>query len=295
MPVLLFRPKDYLFPSTVDELLEILDRHGDTAQIIAGGTTIHELAYRKGMGDVRTLVDVTRLPWGRISQHDGDLRVGATVTFTELAAYARNTAPRRLAVITDAIAGIRPMQIRNMGTVGGSICSSLPFFDLPAAFVALGASVTTRGVGTAARTRPIEDFFWDFFLPDLKFGEVLTEVEFPVPGPGTGGSFQKFESNSVDWALISIGVQVEVRGDRFTGVRIALGGGIGRKVTRAVTAEQALLGRPATTDEIERAARHVTEDVRAFSDFRGSADFRNHLLKVYLTRCLTQATRRAAP
>ncbi|MBB4683849.1 FAD binding domain-containing protein [Amycolatopsis jiangsuensis] len=294
MPVLLFQPQDYQFPSTVEDLLGILDRDGDKARIIAGGTTIHELAYRKGMGDVRTLVDVTRLPWGRIAVEGDVLRIGATATFTELAAHVRATAPRRLAILTDAIAGIRPMQIRNVGTVGGSICSSLPFFDLPAAFAALGASVTTRRLGEQARTTPIEQFFWDFFLPDLRFGEVLTEVDLPVPPPGTGGSFQKFESNSVDWALISIGVQVRIEADRFTEVRIALGGGIGRKVVRAGTAEQALLGRPATAAEISEAARHVTADVRAFSDFRGSAEFRNHLLRTYLTRCLTQATRRAA-
>ncbi|GAA1878128.1 glyceraldehyde dehydrogenase subunit beta [Pseudonocardia ailaonensis] len=293
MPTLIFQPEDYVFPASLDEVLGILDSEGAAAQIIAGGTTIHELAFRKGMGEVRTLVDVTRLPLGEIAVTGERLHVGATVSFTQLARHIRSTQPRRLALLTDAIAGIRPMQIRNVATVGGSISSSLPFFDLPAALVVLDAEVTTRGIDGPTRTTPIEQFFWDFFLPDLRFGEVLTEVAFTTPPADSGGAFMKFETNSVDWALVSVGVQARVQGRRFTDVRIALGGGIGRKVTRATTVEQALLGEPTTVDRIERAARAVSDDVRAFSDFRGSAEFRNHLLKVYITRCLVQAIARA--
>ncbi|MGV9350959.1 FAD binding domain-containing protein [Streptomyces spiralis] len=290
----LFQPQDYRFPETVDEVLEILSQHGDCARVIAGGTTIHELAYRKGMGGVHTLLDITRLPLGHlIATPTAGVRVGATVSFTDLAGYVAHNYPRRLAVVADAIAGIRPMQIRNVGTVGGSICSSLPFFDLPAALVALDATVTTRRLNGESRTVPIETFFWDFFLPDLRFGELLTEVEFAIPPADAGGAFQKFESNSVDWALVSIGVQVRCSEDRFTDVRIALGGGIGRKIARASSVEHALLGRPVSTEVIQDAVRGVVDDVRAFSDFRGSASFRNHLLKVYIARCLIQAARRA--
>lgn len=292
MPTLLFQPEDYRFPTSVDDVLTTLAEHGDKARVIAGGTTVHELAYRRAMGDVRTLLDVTRLPLRQIAEADGTMHLGATVTFTELAQYISAHHERTSAILTDAIAGIRPMQIRNVGTVGGSICSSLPFFDLPAALVALDAKITTHGVARAPRTIPIEDFFHDFFLPDLRFGEFLTEAEFALPGRNSSGAFQKFESNSVDWALVSIGVQVSVDAGRFTSVRVALGGGIGRKVTRARTVEDALLGAAVEDHAIEKAVHYVADDVRAFSDFRGSARFRNHLLEVYVARCLKQATRR---
>jgi aerobic carbon-monoxide dehydrogenase medium subunit len=294
-PALIFQPRDYLVPGSVDEVLSVLESEGSSARIIAGGTTIHELAYRGGMGEVHTLVDVTGLPLGGIAANGDRLHVGATVTFTELAQYARTSHRRRLAVLTDAIAGIRPMQIRNVATVGGSIASSLPFFDLPAALVVLDARVATRGLDGPTRTTPVEQFFWDFFLPDLRFGEVVTEVEFSLPPPDSGGAFMKFETNSVDWALVSVGTSVRVRDGRFAEVRIALGGGIGRRITRATTVERLLVGRPATIDEIEHAARAISDDVRAFSDFRGSSAFRNHLLKVYSTRCLVQALARLTP
>lgn len=292
MPSLLFQPNDYIFPSSVNEVLTTLNQHGENARVVAGGTTIHELAYRRAMGDVRTLLDVTRLPLRHIAEADGALHLGSTVTFTELAGYVAAHHHPRLAIITDAIAGIRPMQIRNVGTVGGSVCSSLPFFDLPAALVALDARVTTHSTAHGARTVPIEEFFYDFFLPDLRFGEFLTEAEFALPDRNSAGSFQKFESNSVDWALVSIGVQVTVEAGRFTAVRIALGGGVGRKVTRAKTVESALLGSPADDRAIDKAVVNVADDVRAFNDFRGSATFRNHLLKVYIARSLKQAARR---
>lgn len=292
MPTLIFQPREYRFPTSVDEVLATLADQGSQARVIAGGTTVHELAYRRAMGDVQVLLDVTRLPLGRIVETEQGIHVGATTTFTELSAYIAANHPQRLAIITDAIAGIRPMQIRNVGTLGGSICSSLPFFDLPAALVALDAQVTTRGIGRPARTIPIEQFFWDFFLPDLRFGEFLTEAEFRIPPANSAGAFQKFESNSVDWALVSIGVQVTVSDNRFTSVRIALGGGVGRRVMRAASVEAVLTGAPATDEVIDRSVGGVTDDVNAFSDFRGSADFRNHLLKVYIARSLKQARRR---
>lgn len=293
MPTLLFEPTDYHFADSVDEVLEICSREGDHARIIAGGTTIHELAYRKAMGDVRTLIDVTRLPLGRIDPAGDRLRVGATVTFTELARFCQSQRPGRLSILTDAIAGIRPMQIRNVGTVGGATCSSLPFFDLPAALVALDADVTVHSRSKGERSVSVEEFFWDFFLPDLRTDELLTSVDFAVPARGSGGAFGKFESNSVDWALVSIGTQVTVSDGRFSGVRIALGGGIGRKVTRATTVESALVGQAVNERTIETAAAHVGDDVRAFNDFRGSSAFRVHLLKTYIARCLTRAARRA--
>jgi carbon-monoxide dehydrogenase medium subunit len=273
-------------------VLTTLNEQGEKARVIAGGTTVHELAYRRAMGDVQTLLDVTRLPLRHIAEAEGRVHLGATVTFTELAAYVAVRHHPRLAIITDAIAGIRPMQIRNVGTVGGSMCSSLPFFDLPAALVALDARVTTHSIAHGARTIPIDEFFHDFFLPDLRFGELLTETEFGLPKPNSAGAFQKFESNSVDWALVSIGVQVTVDAGRFTEVRIALGGGVGRKVTRARSVESTLLGSPVDDHAIEKAVKSVADDVRAFNDFRGSATFRNHLLKVYIARSLKQAVRR---
>lgn len=293
MPTLLFEPTDYHFADSVDDVLDIMDREGDRGRIIAGGTTIHELAYRKAMGDVRTLIDVTRLPLGQIAPAGDRLHVGATVTFTELAAYCRSQLPGRLSILTDAIAGIRPMQIRNVGTIGGATCSSLPFFDLPAALVALDANVTVHSHGKGERSVPIGDFFWDFFLPDLRPSELLTSVDFAVPAVGSGGAFGKFESNSVDWALVSIGVQLTVSEGRFAAVRIALGGGIGRKVTRATSVESALVGRPVDEKAIAAAAARAADDVRAFDDFRGSSTFRSHLLRTYIARCLTQAARRA--
>ena len=286
-----FLPERYDFPDSLDALTATLREEGDSARVIAGGTTIHELAYHKGMGNVRRLLDITRLPLRYVEADSGGVRIGATTTFTELRRFVCARAPQELAVIDDAISAIRPMQVRNVGTVGGSICSSLPYFDLPVALVALDAEVTSVG-DEQSRTRKLEEFFWDFFLTDLRPGEVVTQVGLPLPDSSTSGAFLKFELNSVDWALVSVGVTLRRAGDQLDRVRIALGGGIGRSVTRARHVEEALEGQRPTADLIAAAASHVEDDVKALSDFRASAAYRNHLLKVHVRRCIDQALAR---
>lgn len=286
-----FVPHDYVFASSVQELTEVLQAEGDSTRIIAGGTTIHELGYHHGLGHVKRLVDVTRLPLDYVERDGDEVRVGATTTFTRLVRFAETQAPQRLAVITDTIRAIRPMQVRNVGTVGGSICSSLPFFDVPAALMALDAEVVSARPGEQ-RTVPLEQFFWDFFLPDLRYGEVLTEVRFRLPDNRSSGAFQKFETNSVDWALVSVAVNLGRDGDRLRDVRIAVGGGIGRRVTRARHVEEVLEGHAADDAFLREAVRHVEDDVTTFNDFRGSSRLRTHLLTVYIRRCINRALSR---
>jgi aerobic carbon-monoxide dehydrogenase medium subunit len=286
-----FLPEQYDFPESLSALTATLREEGDSARVIAGGTTIHELAYHKGMGNVRRLLDITRLPLRYVESDSGDVRIGATTTFTDLRKFVCARAPQELAVLDDAISMIRPMQVRNVGTVGGSICSSLPYFDLPVALVALDAEVTSVG-HEQSRTRKLEEFFWDFFVTDLGFGEVVTEVRLPLPDSRTSGAFLKFELNAVDWALVSVAVTLRRDGDRLDGVRIALGGGIGRTVTRARHVEAALEGQSPTPDLIAAAVSSVEDDVKALNDFRASAAFRKHLLKVHVRRCIDQALAR---
>ncbi len=286
-----FVPHDYVFASSVADLTATLQAEGDSTRIIAGGTTIHELGYHQGLGHVRRLVDITKLPLSYIERDVDDvIGVGATTTFTQLLRFAE-TQPRRLALLVDTIRAIRPMQVRNVGTVGGSICSSLPFFDVPAALMALDAEVVSVRPGEQ-RTSPLEQFFWDFFLPDLRYGEVLTEVRFRLPDNHTSGAFQKFETNSVDWALVSVAVNLKRDGDRMRDVRVVVGGGIGRRVTRARHVEQALEGNVAGDPVIAEAARNVADDVTTFNDFRGSSALRTHLLTVYIRRCVARALAR---
>jgi aerobic carbon-monoxide dehydrogenase medium subunit len=287
-----FHPEEYVIASSIEEATSLLDRHADHARIIAGGTGIHELAHHGLLPDVNLLIDITELDLGQVEFGQDDIRIGATTTFTDLLDAAASEPSPELAVLVDALRAIRPMQVRNVATVGGSLCSSLPFFDLPPALLALSAEVLVAG-SADTRLVPIEDFFLDYFAPDVRPNEIVTEIVVPRPGAGRSGAFRKLETNSVDWALASVAVCLGRDDGRLKDVRVALGGAVGRKVVRARTVEQALEGETASEERLRRAAELVSRDVSPHGDFRASAEYRLEICKVYIRRCIETALARA--
>jgi carbon-monoxide dehydrogenase medium subunit len=175
----------------------------------------------------------------------------------------------------------------------GSLCSSMPFFDLPPALIVLQAEVRVTGSG-GERTIPIDDFFLDYFTPALKPGEILREVVIPRQEPHRSGAFRKLETNSVDWALASVAITVGLDRDRMKGARIALGGAVGPTVVRALRVEEALEGRPLTEEAFDQAAELVGGDVNPHSDFRASSAYRLEIYRVYIRRCIVTAIERMA-
>jgi CO/xanthine dehydrogenase FAD-binding subunit len=285
------RPEEYVTASSVEEVIHLLQEREDRARIIAGGTTIHELGFHNWLADVSTLIDITTLPLSYVEADDGALRIGATTTFTDLLEVAASEYPVELAVLVDALRAVRPMQVRNVATVGGSLCSSLPFFDLPPALLALAAEVRVAGP-EETRLVPVGEFFLDYFTPDVRPGELVTEVVLPRSEDARSGAFLKLETNSVDWALASVAVGVGAEDGRLKDLRIALGGAVGRTVVRAPSVEEALEGQLATDEVVRRAAELVEEDVKPASDFRASAGYRLEICKVYIRRCIRTALAR---
>jgi CO/xanthine dehydrogenase FAD-binding subunit len=240
--------------------------------------------------DVSVLIDITALGLGYVDLAQDELRIGATATFTDLLDAVAGERSADFAVLVDALRAIRPMQVRNVATVGGSLCSSLPFFDLPPALLALGAEVRVEGPG-GTRHVAIDDFFVDYFTPDLGPGEIVAEIAVPR-SRRRSGAFRKLETNSVDWALASVAVCLRRDGGRLEDVRVALGGAVGRKVVRARTVEQALEGERASEELMRRAAQLVSRDVSPQDDFRASAEYRLEICKVYIRRCIETALSR---
>jgi aerobic carbon-monoxide dehydrogenase medium subunit len=285
------RPDEYVIASSVQEVTDLLRKHGEQGAIIAGGTTIHELSFHRMLVDVRVLIDITELELAYIEATEDLIRIGATTTFTNLLEVAANQYPQELSVVRDALRAVRPMQVRNVATVGGSLCSSLPFFDLPPALLALDAEVEIAGP-TERRRVPIEEFSIDYFQPDLGPGELVTEVVIPRRGHLRAGAFRKHETNSVDWASISVAVCLGRHGGRLKDVRVALGGAVGRKVVRARHVEEALEGQQADAATGRRAAALVDRDVTPASDFRASAEYRLEMARLSIERCVETALSR---
>jgi CO/xanthine dehydrogenase FAD-binding subunit len=286
-----FKP-DYIVASSLDNVVSLLREHPDKSRIIAGGTLIHELGFRGLLSGVHTLVDISTLGLSYTKWADGALRIGATTTFTELLEALQAKGDPGLAVLEDALRAIRPVQVRNVATVGGSICSGVPFFDLPVALLVSDARVHI--VGPAGRREiALGEFFHDYFATDLKSGELVTEIHVPHMPRATSGAFLKLETNSVDWGLVSTAIRLSKESNRLRGVRVAFGGsGVDQKVVRAAGVEQALEGQVPNDEVVGKAAEAVAKSLKFGADFRASSEYRTHVAKVFVRRCVHTALSR---
>jgi CO/xanthine dehydrogenase FAD-binding subunit len=286
-----FKP-DYIVASSANEVVDLLREHQDRARIIAGGTLLHELSFRGLLGNVHTLVDISKLGLSYTKWENGGLRIGATTTFTDLLDVLQAKRDAGFAVLEDALRSIRPVQVRNVATVGGSICTGVPFFDLPVALLASDASVRIVAP-SKQRELTLGEFFHGYFSTDLKPDEFVTEIEVPRMRDGTSGAFLKLETNSVDWALVSVAARLRKDSNTMRDIRVVVGGsGVDQKVQRAVRAERALEGQPPSDEVMRAAAEEMVADVKFSSDFRASSEYRTEVARVFVRRCLRAALAR---
>jgi carbon-monoxide dehydrogenase medium subunit len=237
------------------------------------------------------LVDI-----GRVSELsgitlDGDtLRVGATTTHATVAASA--IVRQHCAILAEAAGLIGDQQVRNRGTIGGSIAHADPAADLPTVIVALGGTLTAASA-SGTRDIPTGECFVDLFTTALAEGEVLTRVNLPTYGAGTGGAYAKHRHPASGYAVVGVAAIVMASGGRCTGARVAVGGAQVTPV-RASATEASLDGQPLDAGTIGAAAALVAEAVtNPLSDHYASGDYRRHLATVLAKRALTAAAARA--
>lgn len=285
-----FRPKAYLKPHTKEELAETMKVMQGKAKIIGGGTGIYELAGRGLLSEVDTLVDISALGWAHVKKHPHSVTIGAATTMTEM---QRSPAlgSRACGAVTDALKAIQPLQVKNVATIGGAICTGLPFFDLPTALLAVDAKVR---VGPVERAVRIEDFLRGYFAVDLAPHEFVVEVEIPV---GDGASaFQKFALTNDDWAIMNCGASLSLdRSGRIKGARLAFGGGVGDKQVCATRTAKALEGTKPSEEEVKAVMeRNLPAELQTTSDIRSSSEYRLELAKVLGRRTILAASERAS-
>lgn len=283
--------RDYHQPGTVEEAIALLQQFGDGAVLVAGGSFVHGLEVRGLLDGVTALIDLQRLGLRGIHRDGDTLQVGATTTLAELQADDLVRASPAFGAVRDAL-NCPPRQIRNVGTVGGSVAASAPLYDLPAALLALGGSVRAMGP-KGPRELPLDGFFRGLFENALESGEIITSVAVGVPPEPTGSAFLKLETNANDLAILSVAARVTLDGAGLCReARVVLGGGVGETYVRASGAEAALIGRRVDAAAIAAAGEAVTQDFEPVVDHRGSAKYRRHMAGVYLRRALASAVSR---
>jgi carbon-monoxide dehydrogenase medium subunit len=281
---------EYFAPSTVDEALALLTRYGEDAKILAGGQSLIPLMKLR-ISSPRFLIDVNG-----IRSLTGFEVVGNRIVFGALCRHAdiaeSTLIEQRLPIMTDAARQTADIQVRNRGTLGGSLAHADPAGDWPATLLALDADVTITGAD-AFRTVPFEDFIVDAYTTQLGAQEIVTAVSVPLPEPPCGGAYIKFEKRAGDFAVASVGVQLGLDGSgRCRSVAVSLGA-LGAFPSRVRTAEELLQGKPLSSTLLSEAERLVREQAQPFEDTRGSVEYKRHLAGVLFRRAFDLALHRA--
>ena len=284
-------PFRYVRPSSVDEAISVLAAEGYGAKPLAGGQSlIPAMNFR--LAQPAVLVDLGDLDELRfIRETEGGLVLGAMTTHSaiERSAAVRERAP----LLAEAMPWIAHLQIRNRGTVGGSLAHADPASELPAVMLALDARLRLRGPG-GDRTVAFCDFCTGLFSTALAPDELVTAVEIPTLPNGTGCAFKEVSRRHGDFALVGVCAVLTLdAGGTCTRASVTLLS-VGDGPVCANTAEDLLLGRPPTADAIREAAEAAaTRDIDPPADIHASAPYRRQLARVLTTRALETATRRA--
>jgi carbon-monoxide dehydrogenase medium subunit len=271
---------NYLAPETLEEAIRALDQGGEEAKLLAGGHSLIPLMKLR-LAAPSLLVDLRKVPGIHgIQREDGHWRIGAMTPHRELEHASE------LGIVSRAAGTIADPQVRNRGTIGGSLAHGDPASDLPAVLLAAEGSVTLQG-SSGQRTVEAADLFRDYLQTALEPGEVLTEARLPTLD-GYGFGYQKFNRRSEDWAMVAVSALVKQTGDICEDVRVGLTN-MGLVPLRARAVEEALRGQSLSAESIGRAADQAAEGTDPPSDLNASAEYKRHLARVLCRRALEEA------
>lgn len=279
---------EYAAPANLKEALQLLD--SGEAKALAGGMSLIPLMKLR-LATPEQVVDLGRIPGLNYIRQDKDvIRIGATTTHYEVesSALLRASCP----LLAEAASFIGDIQVRNRGTIGGSVAHADPAADYPASLLALEARVILVN-SKSEREMAISDFFVDTFTTALEPGELIREVIVPVEDKSTGSSYQKMIQPASGFAIVGIAARIRTVGDKITLARIGVTGVAG-KPYRALLVEKGLEGRAGSPTDIQSASTLVANGIEANSDLHASANYRKHLAEVYAMRAIGVALSRTA-
>jgi CO/xanthine dehydrogenase FAD-binding subunit len=281
---------DYLAPASLDEALKTLADLGERAKVLAGGQSLVALLNFR-LVRPEHLVDLNGVPeLAGIREDDGHVVIGA---MTRQRAVEQSTLVRqRVPLLSEAMPQIGHVQIRNRGTIGGSLAHADPAGELPAVVAALGGELVARSL-RGRRVLKAGDFFMGYLTTALEADELLVEVRLPTTAPRTGSAFVEVSRRHGDFALVGVAATVTLdEGGVCTSSNLALTG-VGPAPVLAGDAARGLVGARPTAKAMEDAGARVAAAIEPDSDLHASRDFRKHLAGVLTRRALVQAAERA--
>ena len=277
---------DYQRATSVDDALARLAAAGGGGKLIAGGHSLVPLMKLR-LNEPATLIDVARIPeLSGIREQDGAIEIGAATTHHAVA--ASDLLRARCPVVAETAATIGDPQVRNRGTIGGSIAHADPAADYPATLLALDAEIHVKGPGGPRRVAA-RDFFQDLFTVDLAGDELITAVRF---APTRAAAYAKLYQRASRFAVVGVAAALDVAGGVVRGARLGLTGALSHAV-RLTAVEEALAGRPATADGVAAAADGAGDGLSGVNaDIHAGADYRRAMVGVFTRRALLAALAR---
>lgn len=279
---------EYFCPRTVDEAVDLLAQYGDEGKVLAGGQSLVPLMNMR-LARPAVIIDINRIDgFGDLRERNGILRFGALTR--QRAAERSPVVAERCPLLRDALRLVGHAQIRNRGTLGGSIAHADPAAELTAILSALDGEVTAR---SARGTRKIAaaDLFVTYLTTALDPRELIVEIRIPALSPGAGWSWMEIARRHGDFALAGVGVVLAIRRGTIAEARIALTG-VGPTPVRAGAAERLLVGHAPSDPLWTEAAEAVRAAVTPDGDIHASAEYRKHVAGVLTQRALREALSR---
>jgi carbon-monoxide dehydrogenase medium subunit len=281
---------EYHAAKSVDDALKLLGQYGDDAKLLAGGHSLIP-ALKLRLQSVGHLIDLGRIGGlDYIKEAGGKIAIGALVTHQALESskLLRDKCP----LLADCAGHIGDVQVRNRGTIGGSLSHADPAADYPAAILALEAEIDATS-SKGKRTIAADGFFVDMLQTSLQAGEIVTEVRVPVIAKGTGSSYMKVLQPASGFAIVGVAALVTLDGSgKISKARVGVTGAA-VKAFRAKETENALNGKAADDATIAAAAAKAADGVDTSGDIFASPEYRAHLTRVYARRALAEAVKRA--
>jgi carbon-monoxide dehydrogenase medium subunit len=271
---------DYVAPDTLDDAIAALKGGGEDAKLLAGGHSLLPLMKLR-LAAPTLLVDLRKVPGlSGTDRENGGWRIGAMTRHSDL------EDDPELGILARAAGTIADPQVRNRGTIGGSLAHGDPASDLPAVLLIAEGSVTVQGSG-AERSIAAADLFEDYLETSIGPDEVLREVRIPSLDE-YGFGYQKFNRRSEDWAMVAVAAVVRKVDNAIEDVRVGLTN-MGNVPLRASAVEEALRGQPPTAESIASAAEQAAEGTDPPADLNASSEYKRHLARVLTRRALEEA------
>jgi carbon-monoxide dehydrogenase medium subunit len=282
---------DYQAPTTIAEALTLLSANVDDAKILAGGHSLIP-AMKLRLAQPALLIDLGRIKDLSFIREDADsILIGAMTTHYDI--ESSSLLKRICPLLPECASHIGDVQVRNKGTIGGSIAHSDPAGDWPAAIIALNAEMLAVGTN-GERTIKADDFFVDFLTTALEQGEILREIRIPKPAGRFGHAYQKVRHPASGFAVVGVAVALNLNSQNScetAGIGIT---GVAAKAYRAVNVEKALVGKQIDETVATDAAAHACDGVELNADLYASAEYRKHLAQVHTRRAIQAAFARAS-